>query len=219
VALAEQTGGCGARQRRAVLDATPLCGAGRGEETLHLLGHAWRQAVGLAAQVLDTSAEAGAEDAGRTRRGDSSLQAALALAGGEPSARSRALGLVLEAVGRWPGGLEQPPTLAIQAPPIQEVMETIAQMIPQETEPAPDGEPGGRRITPHVAPDRRISIEEKARRHGRQSRAQTCNGFQAHGAVDVESTVTREVGVRPAHEPEHAVVEVLAEEWETAPGL
>ena len=34
-----------------------------------------------------------------------------------------------------------------------------------------------------------------------------------------ESTVTREVGVRPAHEPAHEGVEWLAEELEQAPGL
>ena len=58
VALAETTGGFGARQLRAVLDSTPLVGAGRVEGTLNLLGHALRKAVGLAAQALDTSAEA-----------------------------------------------------------------------------------------------------------------------------------------------------------------
>ena len=45
-------------------------------------------------------------------------------------------------------------------------METITQMIAQETEPDPGGGPGGRRLTQHVAPDRRISIEDKAMRHG-----------------------------------------------------
>ena len=48
VALAEQTGGFGARQLRAALDSTPLFGAGRVEDTLNLLGHALRKAVGLA---------------------------------------------------------------------------------------------------------------------------------------------------------------------------
>jgi hypothetical protein len=60
VALAEHTGGFGARQLRAVLASTPLFGASRGEDTLHLLGHALRKAVGLAAHILDTSvADAG----------------------------------------------------------------------------------------------------------------------------------------------------------------
>src|SRR5262249_47153201 len=115
VALAEKTGGCGARQLRAVLDSTPLLGASRVEDTLNLLGHALRKAVGLAAQVLDTSAEAVAADAGLTLLGHRSLQAALDLDWGEPSARERALGLVLEEVGRWQRGLEHQHALATQA--------------------------------------------------------------------------------------------------------
>src|SRR5262249_16980953 len=77
VAWAEKTGGFGARPLRAVLDSTPLWGAGRVEDTLNLLGHALRKAVGLAAQALGTSAEAVVEDAGLTLVGHSSLKAAL----------------------------------------------------------------------------------------------------------------------------------------------
>src|SRR5713226_5461536 len=58
VALAEQTGGLGARQLRAVLDSTPLFGAGRVEDTFVLLGHALRKVVGVAAEELDTSVDA-----------------------------------------------------------------------------------------------------------------------------------------------------------------
>ena len=46
---------------------------------MNLLGHALRKAVGLAAQALDTSAEALVEDAGLTLVGHSSLKAALDL--------------------------------------------------------------------------------------------------------------------------------------------
>jgi hypothetical protein len=218
VALAEQTGGFGARQLRAALDSTPLFGAGRVEDTLNLLGHALRKAVGLAAQVLGTSAEAVVEDAGLRLVGHSSLKAALDLDWGEPSARSRALGLVLEEVERWQHWLEQQ-TLAAQKPPLKEVMDTLTQIITQDTEPHPEGGPGGRRIKQHVAPDRRISIEDKDMRHGRKSSAKTFNGFKEHFAMDMDSQVTREVVVCPANEPEHEAVELLAEELEKAPGL
>src|SRR4029453_4043529 len=173
VAVAEQTGGFGARQLRAVLDSTPLFGAGRVEDTLNLLGHALRKAVGLAAQGLGTSAEAVVEDAGLTLVGHSSLKAALDLDWGEPSARSRALGLVLAEVKRWQSWLEQQHTLAAQEPPIQEVMDTITQILTQDTEPDPEGGPGGRRIKKQVAPDRRISLEDQDMRHGRKSSAKT----------------------------------------------
>ena len=66
VALAEKTGGFGARQLRAALDSTPLFGAGRVEDTLNWLGHALRKAVGLVAQALGTSADVLLEEAGLT---------------------------------------------------------------------------------------------------------------------------------------------------------
>src|SRR5580765_5037417 len=91
VALAETTGGFGARQLRAVLDSTPLFGAGRVEDTLNLLGHAVGKAVGLAARELGTSAEALLEEAGLVLVGHSSLKAALDLDWGQPKAREQAL--------------------------------------------------------------------------------------------------------------------------------
>src|SRR5437899_10564528 len=145
VALAEHTGGFGARQLRAVLDSTPLFGAGRVEDTLNLLGHALRKAADLAAQELGTSAPAVVAAAGLTLVGHSSLKAALDLDWGEPGARAHALGLVLEEVARWHNWLEQQHTLAAQAPPIQEVMDTNPQITTKYTEPDAERGPGGRR--------------------------------------------------------------------------
>ena len=104
-------------------------------------------------------------------------------------------------------------------PPLKDVMDTIAQIVAQDTEPDPDGGPGGRRITKHVAPDRRLSIEDQDMRHGRKSSAKTFNGFKEHLVVDLDSKVIREVVVRPANEPEHEAVDLLAAELEQAPGL
>src|SRR5919198_4950074 len=73
-------------QLRAVLDSTPLFGAGRVEDTLNLLGHALRKAVGLVAQELGTSAEAVVEDAGVALVGHNRLKTALGLGWGEPHA-------------------------------------------------------------------------------------------------------------------------------------
>ena len=135
-ARAEKTGGFGARQLRAALDSTPLFGAGRGEDTLNLLGHALRKAVGLAAQELDTSAEAILVDAGLVLVGQRSLKAALDLDWGKPTAREPALRLVLAEVARWHSWLTQQQHLSVHAPPLQEVMDPIAQIVTQDTEPA-----------------------------------------------------------------------------------
>jgi len=219
VAVAEQIGGFGARQLRAALDSPPLCGAGRGEDTFNLLGHALRKAVGLAAKELGTSAEVLREDAGLELVGQSSLKAALDLAWGAPTARATALRLVLEEVERWKSWLEQQQRLSAQEPPMQEMLETIDQIITQDTEPDPEGGPGARRIKTHVAPDRRISIEDADMRHGRKSSSKTFNGFKEHVALDLDSNVTREVVVCPANHPEHEAVELLAEELEQGVGL
>jgi Transposase DDE domain/Transposase domain (DUF772) len=219
VALAERTGGFGARQLRAALDSTPLLGAGRVEDTLNLLGHALRKAVDLVARALGTSAEAILEEAGLVLVGHSSLKAALDLDWGQPKAREQALGLVLEEVTHWKKWLEQPQRLVEDVPPLQDVMDTMAQIIMQDTEPDPEGGPGGKRIKKHVAPDRRISFEDADMRHGRKSSAKTFNGFKEHFVLDLDSQVTREVVVRPANEPEHEAVELLAETLEKPPGL
>jgi Transposase DDE domain/Transposase domain (DUF772) len=219
VALAEKTGGFGARQLRAALDSTPLFGAGRVEDTLNLLGHALRKAVGLAAQELGTSAEALVEDAGLVLVGHSSLKAALDLDWGEPTARAGALRRVLEEVERWKSWLEQQPSLSAQKPPLKEIMDTMGQIVEPDTEPAPEAGAGGRRLKPHVAPDRRISIEDADIRHGRKSSAKTFNGFKEHFVLDLDSHVRREVVVCPANHPEHEAVELLAEELEKGPGL
>jgi len=217
VALAEQTGGFGARQLRAALDSTPLCGAGRVEDTFNLLGHALRKAVGLAAKALGRAAAALMEDAGLALVGQSSLKAALDLDWGAPTARESALRLVLEEGERWKRWLEQ--HLSAQEPPMQAMLETIGQIVAQDTEPDPEGGPGARRIKKHVAPDRRISIEDADMRHGRKSSSNTCNGFKEHVALDLDSKVTREVVVCPANQPEHEAVVLLAEELEKGAGL
>jgi hypothetical protein len=219
IALAEQTGGFGARQLRAALDSTPLFGAGRVEDTLNLLGHALRKGVGLAARELGASAEAILEEAGLVLVGHSSLKAALDLDWGQPKAREQALRLVLEEVDRWKKWLEQHQRLSEDAPPMKDVMDTIAQIVTQDTEPDPEGGPGGTRIKKHVAPGRRISIEDADMRHGRKSSAKTFNGFKEHFVLDLDSHVTREVVVRPANEPEHEAVELLVETLEQPPGL
>ena len=219
VTLAERTGGFGARQLRAALDSTPLFGAGRVEDTLNLLGHALRKAVGLAARELETSAEAILEEAGWVLVGHSSLKAALDLDWGQPKAREQALRLVLEEVDRWKSWLEQHQRLSAERPPLRAVMDTITQIAAQDTEPDPEGGPGGTRIKKHVAPDRRISIEDADMRHGRKSSAKTFNGFKEHFVLDLDSHVTREVVVRPANEPEHAVVALVADVLEQKPGL
>src|SRR5262249_32808440 len=204
---------------RAALAATPLFGAGRVEAPWTLLGHALRQAVGLAARALGVSAEAMREDAGWVLGGHRSLKAALALDGGQPKAREQALRVVRAAGDRWQTWLEQPLRVREAGAPRQDVMDPLAQMVTPDTDPAPAGGPGGTRLKPQVAPERRISLADADMRHGRKRSAKTFNGFQAPCGLAVDRQVTRAVVVCPANEPEHEAVEWLVETWEQPPGL
>lgn len=217
-AWAEQTGGCGARPRRAALASTPLCGAGRVEATWHLLGHALRKAVGLVAQPLGTATDVLLEAAGLTVGGHRSRKAALDLNGGEPRAKEQARRLGLAEVERWKRWLEPPPSLPAPQAPLRAVLATLVQIGEQDTEPAPEGGPGGRRLKKQVAPERRMAREDKARRHGRKRRAKTFNGFTEPCVLALDSRVPRAVGGRPAHEPAYAAVEVVAAARERGQG-
>jgi len=154
VTLAEQTGGFGARQLRVALDSTPLFGAGRVEDTLNLLGHVLRKAVGLAARALGVSAEAIREEAGLVLVGQSSLKAALDLDWGQPKAREQALRLVLEEVDRWKTWLEQHQRLVEEGAPLKDVMGTrlpkLSRRTPNQTRMVGLGARASRSMWPRI---------------------------------------------------------------------
>ena len=178
VALAEHTGGFGARQLRAVWTPPPLFGAGRVEDTWNLLGHALRKAVDAAAQKLGISALGGRggrrADAGGPRQSQSRTGPGL---GRTPCACLR-VGPGPGGGARWQHWLEQQPTLAAQEPPLKEGMETITQMITQDTEPDPEEDleeahQEARRACPaHLARDTDMAVTAT------KSSAKTFNGFK-----------------------------------------
>ena len=75
------------------------------------------------------------EDAGLTLVGHSSLKAALDLDWGSPAYAPARWAWSWRRWNGWQRWLEQQHTLAAQTPPLQEVMETITQLIMQDTEP------------------------------------------------------------------------------------
>ena len=98
VDLAATNGACGARQLRAALDSSPLWGAGRGEDTYNLLGHALRKAVGVIARQQGRGLRAVAEEAGAALVAGPSLKAALDLDWDEATAQPHALTMILDAL-------------------------------------------------------------------------------------------------------------------------
>jgi short-subunit dehydrogenase len=103
VELAAQTKGFGAGALRAALDSSPLWGAGRVEDTLNLMGHALRKALGVIAAVQGWGQAAGtavmAAQAGVPQLAASSLKAALDADWDDPAARDQALAQVMRSQG------------------------------------------------------------------------------------------------------------------------
>ena len=212
VSIAEKYGGFGPRQLRAVLDSSPLFGAGRVEDTFNLLGHAISKAVTVAAKELKTSEIELIREAGLELIGQSSLKAALDLDWGKTNAKSEALDKILFELDKWKSWLEEQKEISIKTPPMKDIMETIEKIIGQDTDPDPDG--AGRKIKKGVSKDRIISIEDKDMRHGRKSSSKKFNGFKQHLLGAIDSKVIKEVVVRPANEAEQNVIDYLIPDLE-----
>jgi hypothetical protein len=172
------------------------------------LGHALRKAVGVLArqqgrELLEVAAAAGAPLVA-----GSSLQAALELAGDAPRAQPQALPLVLDAltaVAPWlttPGAhVEEPSKVAASMAVAQQGRE-------QDVIPAPAG--CCPTLRHGVAEERRMSVEDAERRHGRKSRSLLVDGDKRHGLHDWDSGLIVAVGVTPAPAPEAHVTDARA---------
>jgi hypothetical protein len=211
VALAARTGGFGARALRAALDSSPLWGAGRVEDTINLMGHALRKALGVIAAVQGRGQAAGtaivAAQAGVPHLAASSLKAALDLDWDDPATAGQALARVL-------GLLEQVEAFATSQHG-DEAAATVAvarQVRDQDVDfsgPAPALRRG-------VAKDRRISVEDGQIRHGRKSRSVLFNGYKRHVLTDLDTDLVTAVGITPANAPEASVTGDISADLDAA---
>src|SRR5262249_16414748 len=129
VALAKASGKFGWQHLRAALDSSPLIGAGRVEDTWHLLGRAMQQLVGLASQVTGLAQEVIRDKAGVTLLGHASVKAALDCAWDAPQARQAGLQRLVdeaEALVRW---VQQYRGAATQAPPLRGALADLARIM------------------------------------------------------------------------------------------
>jgi len=202
VALARSSGGFGDRALRAALDASPLWGAGRVEDTINLLGHALRKALGVIARQQGRGlswrkgVEAVAAEVGVPLLGGARLKAALDRDWDDPVARDQALGVVL-------GVLEQVEAFVddhqLAAPGVGGALGAARQVRDQDVQLADEGPPMLRR---GVAKDRRISIEDFQMRHGRKRRSHLIDGYKRHVLTDLDTGLVPAVGVTAANLPE-----------------
>jgi hypothetical protein len=160
IQLARASGGFGARALRAALDASPLWGAGRVEDTINLLGHALRAALGVIARQQGrglpwTEAVAAvAVEAGVPQLGGPSLKAALDRDWDDPVARDQALGVVLGCLEQVEGFVAD---RRLAVPQVDAALGAARQVRDQDVQ-AADGQPPT--LRQGVARDRRISIED-----------------------------------------------------------
>ena len=214
VEVAAQTKGFGHRQLRVALDSSALWGAGRVEDTLNLLGHALRKAVGMIARHQGREVATVAHEAGAPLLGASSLKAALDVDWDDPASRTWVLGVVLGARGaveQYVAG--QPASPARQG--ADAAVAVATQVVAQDVEQEAGGTPHLRR---GVAPDRRISVEDGEMRHGRKTASQVVDGFKRHVGRDLDSGLVRAVGLTAANAPEASVTPALAADLAHQPG-
>jgi hypothetical protein len=207
VDLAEQAGGFGPRQLRVALDSSPLWGAGRVEDTLNLLGHALRKALGVIARQQGRELTAVATEAGADIVACSSLKAALDRDWDDPAAQPAALAVVLAALDRVERWLVPDAAAAAVLPATARAGLAAARQI-RDQDVEVDGT-GAARLRRAVAADRRISIEDAAMRHGRKSQTQRVDGYKRHVLRDLDSGLVRAGGITAANVPEAEVTDAI----------
>jgi hypothetical protein len=197
VALAAQSGAMGSR----------LWGAGRVEDTYHLLGHALKKAWGVIARQQGWELAVVAQAAGASAVAASSLKAALALDWDEPQAQRQALAIVLRMLEAVEGWLSQQPAEVQGEGAVQASLAAAHQVEAQAVVKTAQGTPTLRQ---GVAPGRRISIEDAAMRHGRKSKSQLIDGYKRHVLRDLDTGLVRAVGLTAATQPEARVTAASA---------
>lgn len=205
VELAERDGGFGPRPLRLALDSSPLWGAGRVEDTLNLLGHALRKALGVIARQQGRGLADLATEAGTPLVSASSLKAALDQDWDDPDARRQALLTVLGAMDTLTAWLTQDPP-GSEEPGVAAALAIAQQVRAQDVEETDAASP---RLRQGVAKSRRIAVEDGEMRHGRKSRAVRFDGYKRHVCRDLDRLVIRAVGVTAANVPEATVTTAI----------
>lgn len=215
VVVARTKGGFDHKRMRAIIDSSPLLGAGRVEDTFNLLGRAIAELVEFAA------AEAGQDPEEICRQLDlsvvlgSSVKAVLDVDWRDHKARAKALGELLAQFNRIRTWLDaQFDAAALSEPPLSTCIATVEQIIDQNTEPPdPDGtraSEDGADIAEGVAKERLVSLSDRDMRHGRKSKTKAFAGYKRHISADADVRgLVAAVRVLPANRPEREAAKPL----------
>ena len=197
------------RTLRVAIDSSPLEGAGRVEDTINLLAHAGRKIVACAATLLDWSQERVCREAGIPLLLEASVKKALDLTWSDAEEKASAIPILVEQLVRLDLWIASHLAAEMKEPPLKEHVDTLHQLIHQDIEPDPSGK-GGPRIIEGVAPDRRVSVEDKEMRHGRKSKSKRFNGYKRHIATDLDTALVLACAITAANRPEEEAAPDIA---------
>ena len=197
-AMTEGEGRAVSKALRAAIDSRPLAGAGRVEDTINLLGHAARSIVQLVSKLTERDPDEICRKAGIPLLLAPSIKAGLDLDWSDSKQKAMAVEIVerqVSALQRWVDRhLDE-----VVFEPLRPYIDTIVQVRAQDLEVSAGG---GARIRQGVAPDRRISVQDREMRHGRKSRSKRFDGYKEHIARDLDFAAIVACAVTPANRPE-----------------
>jgi Transposase domain (DUF772)/Transposase DDE domain len=197
---------------RVAIDSSPLEGAGRVEDTINLLAHAGRKVVECAAELLGWTVERVCREGRAPLLAESSVKKALDLDWSDPAEKASAVKLLAVQLENLKDWLGSELAAEMKKPPLKDDLATLAQLMSQDLEPDPGG--GGVKIREGVAPDRRVSVEDREMRHGRKSKSKRFNGYKRHIATDLDSDLILAGAITPANRPEDEAAPVLQRDIE-----
>lgn len=206
VALAKETGLFGWQKLKAMLDSSPLIGAGRVEDTWNLIGRALSAVVDCAAAALAMPRAEILKKARLTLLSGPSLKAALDIDWDDPEQQAIALRRLLAEVDALQAWVSKHAGEKAQEAPLRQALEALRRVLEQDLEPDPSG---GVRIRRGVARDRMPSLGDREMRHGRKSRSKCFNGYKRHIVGIGGSDVIAGALVLPANEPEQDALRPL----------
>ena len=221
-ALARTTGAFDYRQLpkdlRIAIDSSPLEGAGRVEDTVNLLAHAGRKIVDCVADLLSWPRERVCAEAGIPLLAASSVKKALDYTWSDPADKAEAVSVLVSQLTSLEAWIRDRLPHELARPPLQEHIETLHQVMAQDLEPDPTR--GGDRsdkttavqIREGVAPDRRVSIEDKDMRHGRKSKSKRFNGYKRHLARDLRCGLILACAMTPANRPDEEAADPIEQD-------
>jgi Transposase DDE domain/Transposase domain (DUF772) len=209
VELAKETGLFGWQHLRAMLDSSPLLGAGRVEDTWNLIGRALDTVVDSAAAGLKIPRQRILDQAGMKLLSGSSLKTSLDIDWDDPKQQAEAMKRLLAEVDALRKWVSQHAGHHAMEGPLKAALDALSRVLEQDLEPDPGG---GSRIKQGVAKDRMPSLGDKEMRHGRKSKAKTFNGYKRHVLGLAGTDLIAGALVRPANAPEHEALAPLIED-------